>query len=74
MVRLTLPMRLLSVLAACTVFIAFAGAKPIANPTSDVSFNDKRSYLEKRVTTGTVCSTIPVTVPGNIVTGVIVSA
>ncbi|KAJ9097730.1 hypothetical protein QFC21_004768 [Naganishia friedmannii] len=55
----------------CSTFIALATGKPIASLTSDISFNDKRSYLEKRVATGTVCSTIPVTVPGNIVTGVI---
>lgn len=45
----------------------------MADPTRDITFYDKRSHLEKRLTVGTVCATVPVTVVGNAITPIIVS-
>ena len=73
MVRLTFFTRLFAVLAACTALVALVGAKPMPNPTRDITFYDKRSHLEKRLTVGTVCATVPVTVIGNAITPIIVS-
>ncbi|KAJ9124027.1 hypothetical protein QFC22_000820 [Naganishia vaughanmartiniae] len=68
MVRISVCTRLLVAIAVCFAFVASAGA----NPTSDISLYDKRSHLEKRLTVGTVCATVPVSVVGNALNPIIV--
>ncbi|KAI5455094.1 hypothetical protein NCC49_002365 [Naganishia albida] len=69
MVRFTRLLTTVTLALGCAMSV---GALPKSPSTTDVTVYDKRTYLEKRaLLAGQLCATIPVTVPGNIVTGTI---
>ena len=61
----------MAIVVAC---LTLSGAIPTTTSGNEVTPYDKRTYLEKRaIVAGQLCANIPVTVPGNFITGPIVS-
>ena len=61
-------------MAMVVAYVTLAGAIPTTTSVNEVTPYDKRTYLEKRaIVAGQLCANIPVTVPGNFLTGPIVS-
>ena len=66
--------KILSGIAMVVACFALAGAIPTITSVNEVTPFDKRTYLEKRaIVAGQLCANVPVTVPGNFLTGTIVS-